>query len=411
MPRQLPWMNKAAHSRTRVKQPPAKKQRVASDFDDDFFDGTVLASSKGKQQAADSDDDLPDLPAEPSTPRTKTRTKDALHKKRAESSSPPPIADLEKPRVEFMHEGVSKFDLRDDEWMMVEDEFLETAKLFTRHLHIAEYEKLKETIEEKKKEVDIMRPVIAEAKMSSEGAMKEKAKALEKKQKKAIQDVFALQDNEEGEEMMSSRASFGRSTSSFTSAKRTACSLPKRSPTSRAARESDSEDLDAIKSAPRTTKKTSLSSMRHTAASSKFASPHLTNTEIATPFTATKPSTTSRLNRETPFDMLDDYTPRKSQSIPKPSADPLAPRASYISKSSPLSSSPVKSPLVPSVTPKSSKLGRSVDLSDDWGGNGLGKETANRLAKKKADREQEKKDQERTERTSIKSDEIPTFLF
>ncbi|KAH7388629.1 hypothetical protein BKA66DRAFT_415082 [Pyrenochaeta sp. MPI-SDFR-AT-0127] len=196
MPRKLPWMNKGGGSRIQAKQPPAKKQCAVSDIDDGFFDGTVLASSRKDQEPADeSDNDFPDLPAEPSTPRTKSR-KDALFTKRAQSSSPPPIADLEQPPIESMRMGVSKFDLRDDEWMMVEDEFLETAKLFTRHLHIAEYEKLKERIEEKKKEAKAARPVVANAKMSVEGAMKEKATVQEQKQRKAIRDVYASHDDD-----------------------------------------------------------------------------------------------------------------------------------------------------------------------------------------------------------------------
>ncbi|KAF2833155.1 hypothetical protein CC86DRAFT_278092 [Ophiobolus disseminans] len=208
MPRQLPWANKSAGGRAQLKQPPKPKAgtRALSDSDDDFFDGTVLAgSSKGKGKAIrdveDSGDDLPDLPAEPSTPRTKGRTKDALRNKRAQSSSPPPIQDHVQPEVEYMRTGASRFDLRDDEWMMVEDEFLETAKLFTRHLHIAEYQKLKERIEAKKAEqVQAVRPVIIDGKMSAEGMMKKKAEVQEKRQIKAIQDVFASQIDDDEED-------------------------------------------------------------------------------------------------------------------------------------------------------------------------------------------------------------------
>jgi len=39
---------------------------------------------------------------------------------------------------------------QDDKWVMVEDEFLETAKLFTRHLHHAEYQRLKLLAKERK---------------------------------------------------------------------------------------------------------------------------------------------------------------------------------------------------------------------------------------------------------------------
>ena len=95
----------------------ATKSRTTTAIDDDFFDGTVLASSRGRSN--ESDDDLPGFPIVVSTPRTNARTKDALRSEREGSSSPPPIDDLEQPLVEGMHKGVSKFDLRDDEWMMV----------------------------------------------------------------------------------------------------------------------------------------------------------------------------------------------------------------------------------------------------------------------------------------------------
>ncbi|KAF2034977.1 hypothetical protein EK21DRAFT_55675 [Setomelanomma holmii] len=204
MPRQLPWLNKGAGSRTQVKQTPKARARTTTrdDIEDDFFDGTVLASpSKGKARATrsneDSKDELPDPPARSSVRRANASNDVAVRRSRAPSSSPPPIQEFIQPQIEYMRTGISKFDLRDDEWMMVEDEFLETAKLFTRHLHIAEYKKLKERIEAKKKQVGVARPVVAGEKMSFEGGMKEKAKAQEKKQQKAIRDVFVSRHDED----------------------------------------------------------------------------------------------------------------------------------------------------------------------------------------------------------------------
>ena len=54
MPRQLPWLNKGSGSRTQVKKPskPAPKSRVQSDIDDDFFEGTPLASSRSAKAPA-----------------------------------------------------------------------------------------------------------------------------------------------------------------------------------------------------------------------------------------------------------------------------------------------------------------------------------------------------------------------
>ncbi|EUC50134.1 hypothetical protein COCMIDRAFT_82736 [Bipolaris oryzae ATCC 44560] len=205
MPRRLPWAKKDITG-AKATNPHADLESQISGDDDDFLENVIAASSsKGNRQASESDDDLPNLPPEPSTPHTKSRTKDAWRKGREVSSSPPPLAgDLEQPRVEYMHDAISKFDLRDDEWMMVEDEFLETAKLFTRHLHIAEYEKLKEMIEEKKKGADVPRPVVPNAKMSDIGTMKDRAKVQEQKQKRALQDVFASQEDDGTQEQTTS---------------------------------------------------------------------------------------------------------------------------------------------------------------------------------------------------------------
>jgi hypothetical protein len=49
--------------------------------------------------------------------------------------------------------------------MMVEDEFLDVAKSFTRHVHLAEYEKLKEMIKVAKA---VARPVVSDAQPSEE---------------------------------------------------------------------------------------------------------------------------------------------------------------------------------------------------------------------------------------------------
>ncbi|KAF1841105.1 uncharacterized protein K460DRAFT_371095 [Cucurbitaria berberidis CBS 394.84] len=433
MPRQLPWLNKGSGSSAQVKHPPkpVKKRSVASDINDDFFDGTVLASSsKGKGRAVPdevaSDDDLPDLPTEPSTSHRNSTTNNGVHKKRAPSSSPPPMADLEQPQIESMDKGLSKFDLRDDEWMMVEDEFLETAKLFTRHLHIAEYERLKERIEEKKKEAEVARPVVADAKLSVEGAMKEKAKVQEKKQRKAIRDVFASQDDED-EDADNNRASMGpppRAVTSFLSGSRRAPpNTSKSTSNSYAARDSDSDDLDApqrpvkLTPAPRATATTAPAPIRHTAATLKSASSSLANTNAtasfakpAPPLPTAKPR--SRISRATPFDMLDDYTPRKTHTSPKPAPNQ---RASLSSEKSPQSPSPAKhSTALDSV--KSGKGARSVDLFDDWGpgkkhaSSSVSKGSTDQHTKRKSQREKEDNDEEKR-RKLVKLDDIPTFLF
>ncbi|OAK98565.1 hypothetical protein IQ06DRAFT_224785 [Phaeosphaeriaceae sp. SRC1lsM3a] len=202
MPRQLPWLNKGSGSRTQTKQPAKAKAGTAapSDIDDDFFDGTVLAgASKGKGKAVQVDEESDK--ESPILTSTGSGSRDGVRKVRAPSSSPPPIADHVQPEVEEMRKGISKFELRDDEWMMVEDEFLETAKLFTRHMRLAEYQDLKEQIEAKKREqVQAPRQTVAGGKLSAEKSMKKKAEVQEKRQRKALQDVFALQDDDNNAE-------------------------------------------------------------------------------------------------------------------------------------------------------------------------------------------------------------------
>lgn len=385
MPRQLPWLSTGGGSRTKLKQPPkARTDRTPhSDIDDDFFDGTVLASSskcKGKAALDDEDpeNDLPDLPTGRSTVRNRSGTKEASNKTRAPSSSPPPIADHVQPQIEYMRKATSKFDLRDDEWMMVEDEFLETAKLFTRHLHIAEYKKLKERIEAKKKEqVQAPRPVVAGAKLSAEGLTKKKAEVQAKRQHKAIRDVFTSQDDEDEDvdEATPSR---------LTTLKRPA--FPALAP------DSDSEDLDLSRpvvrkftSRPTAPKPTMSANPTHVPASTtSFAKPALP---------ATRPRGTARKSRFN-IDMLDDYVPPANRTS---STDATKAQASP---------SPARSSAHTSVrSPALAKPPVYTKASDTWS-LGLSKETAERLAKRKAEREKERE----TKKKSVKLEDIPTFL-
>ncbi|KAF2638089.1 hypothetical protein P280DRAFT_471750 [Massarina eburnea CBS 473.64] len=137
-----------------------------------------------------------------------------------------------------MDKGVDKFDLRDDEFMMVEDELLQTAKLFTRHLHLAEYEKMKTEIEEKKSRNEkTPRPVVVGVKPSIEGQFKKKAH----EQAKAQNTFFDAEDASEQEE------------SSMRQAAMTNRTIP--STKTRVNNGSDSDDLDAPQP-PTTTKYT-----------------------------------------------------------------------------------------------------------------------------------------------------------
>ncbi|KAI9713275.1 MAG: hypothetical protein M1820_001262 [Bogoriella megaspora] len=79
----------------------------------------------------------------------------------------------------------------DDKWIMVEDEFLETARQYTQHLHHAEYVRLKHSIKaEKASEIkSIVRPTVNEEQLSSERKKALDAKAVSRKQQDALQDI------------------------------------------------------------------------------------------------------------------------------------------------------------------------------------------------------------------------------
>lgn len=124
MPRTLPWLVQGAEKKKERKKKevhsssPAPRQRQSrkrSSSPDDLVDS-----------------DLNDLPARDD----KKGKKKAFD--RSPSTSPAPAAPA-APEVEYMREG---FDA-DDIYMMVEDEFDSTARLFTQHIHHAEYQRLR----------------------------------------------------------------------------------------------------------------------------------------------------------------------------------------------------------------------------------------------------------------------------
>ncbi|KAF9695919.1 hypothetical protein EKO04_005838 [Ascochyta lentis] len=410
MPRQLPW--KSNGSRTQTVKPSSrslKTSEIPDDIDDDFFDGTVLTNSKSKgktKAASDSDDSPADLPTESSRPRTK-KASSLKSKDRAPSSSPPPLADYALPHTETMHKGVSKFDLQDDEWMMVEDEFLETAKLFTRHLHIAEYDRLKASIEAKKKEAEVARPVVAGAKRSVEGAMKERARVQDSKQKKAIRDVFTSQGDESDEDKALYRSKPSRSMPT----------IAKPRPATSGSRDTDSDDLDAPRvPKPKAAAPTPVPATRPLYASSHASKPATSSfTKPALPATTAPARPRARASRMTPFDMLDEYTPPKDDSKPRSTITSTKLRVSSSSKprSQSISSDPSSPQTTQTTTAKTIKSRRSLDLLDEWGAvaeaSGVNREAAGHIAKRRAEREKAKDGKK--ERSATKLDDIPTFLF
>ncbi|KAF2798670.1 hypothetical protein K505DRAFT_414223 [Melanomma pulvis-pyrius CBS 109.77] len=380
MPRQLPWLSSSSGTKTQVKtsaKAAGKGRRRGFDSDDDdFFAGTVLDSPRIEKERADprkSDDELPEL-------LTLADRKGKKRIDRAPSSSPPPISNLAPPRIEFMHKGVNRSDLRDDEWRMVEDEFLATAKLFTQHAHLADYERWKES---KSTKTVILRPVVPTASPSVEASFHQKAKAQAKAQRKALDDVgkydFATPSRASSTKLPSS-AVLGRSKSGSavssepvdSSVSRVSYKDPAPRRKAHFSESSDGDDLDA----PQRPAQSRPASTSHT-----FIKPALPS----------KAGTArQRPVRATSFDFLDDPPPTKS---------------SYSSAHQPSTSKYSQT--------SASKPKRSLDLLDDFDDfpkrTTLPKEqTDRRLAKRRAD---QKKEGEREKRKSVKLDDIPTFLF
>lgn len=116
MPRTLPWLGDAAKSKSGLGRgslfTPAPKRKADTSDEEDLVDDNLNVIRSG--------------------------TPDSKPKKRADrtpSTSPPPAP----PDVEYMREGYNA----DDVYLMVEDEFLSTAKAYTQHIHHAEYVRLK----------------------------------------------------------------------------------------------------------------------------------------------------------------------------------------------------------------------------------------------------------------------------
>lgn len=132
----LPWL-KGSSTQTTPNAKPTRARR------EDAVSGTpARASAKRrrlsppKAQHSDSDSDLNATGL--STPQRKARHEPT---NRNPSSSPPPPIPTE---AEPMRAGLRA----DDQWIMVEDELLATAKLFTRQLHHEEYQRLKRLVKD-----------------------------------------------------------------------------------------------------------------------------------------------------------------------------------------------------------------------------------------------------------------------
>ncbi|GAB1318722.1 hypothetical protein MFIFM68171_08932 [Madurella fahalii] len=139
MPRQLPWKVKSENTT----QSPSRPKAAASP-----------APSASRSPAHHPTP----TPKSDSTPGPSSKLRHGLGRSsiRSPSTSPPP----EPLKEEFMIEGVDQ----DDKYRMVEDEFLAVAGDFTRHLHTAEYQRLKNLAKSQNAETiqNISRPVTGE---------------------------------------------------------------------------------------------------------------------------------------------------------------------------------------------------------------------------------------------------------
>ncbi|KAL5408092.1 hypothetical protein PMIN04_011524 [Paraphaeosphaeria minitans] len=401
--RQLPWAIKDSGKKPIVK-PPSAKQAVQSDIDDGFFDGTVMESSRRSRERANLDNDFPGSSSR--FTNTTRKGRETSRSARLPSSSPPPIAaDLPPPTTEYMLTGVDKFDLRDDEWMMVEDELLQTAKLFTQHLHLAEYKTLKTKIEELRSET-AARPVVSNTKPSVEGHFKRKAQEQARKQKKALNEVISTRGSDSEGDEEPQRAVPDR----------TAPSLPLAIPLSTArapANEtaSDSDDLDMPERPPTTKLSTIL--LKATANNAPAKRP-----EVFVKPALKTPSKPARVQRRIVWDDWDELNASPKPLMPAPSplrtpyqaSSPMktVEPSTHRQSSSPTTSLPTLiTKQIHNVASVPSKRPTTILDDDDLNPpkrNHLAKDTVDRLAKRKADMDREKKKEQ-------KYDDIPTFLF
>ncbi|KAL4807707.1 hypothetical protein BDV18DRAFT_135884 [Aspergillus unguis] len=117
------------------------------------------------------------------------------------SSPSPPTSPIQRcPSEEFLQEGLDK----DDIYMMVEDEFYTVAQTFTRHLHYAEFVRLKKEAKLRNAATiaDIARPTDGITPVSAELKKKTAAEQLRMRQMEGIDAALGKQDQEEvGDEL------------------------------------------------------------------------------------------------------------------------------------------------------------------------------------------------------------------
>jgi hypothetical protein len=173
MPRTLPWLTDAAKKKEGRKAGPSsspKRKRASSDEEDLV------------------DDDLNII--RPLTPERKPKKR----ANRTPSTSPPPAP----PSVKYMREGYNA----DDAYLMVEDEFLSTAKMYTQHIHHAEYVRLKKLARSRGAGMldAIARPTDGRTEQSTALRMKLEAAEKDEKIKNGIKQLGQEDESSEAED-------------------------------------------------------------------------------------------------------------------------------------------------------------------------------------------------------------------
>ena len=178
MARTLPWLKSGtATSLHPARQKPAKRQRMLDPQSDSDPDNNVNPRAVAK----------PKRPAVPAAgkPRQILNTNQplTLPPERTPSTSPPP----QPPTEEFMRPGLSA----DDIYIMVEDEFHAVAQTFTKHLHHAEYIRLRNAAKERNASTinNISRPVALDTTMREETRKKKEAEARQVKINDALESI------------------------------------------------------------------------------------------------------------------------------------------------------------------------------------------------------------------------------
>ncbi|KAL8931546.1 MAG: hypothetical protein Q9211_006882 [Gyalolechia sp. 1 TL-2023] len=196
MPRTLPWLKDQGASKAKAPAlVSAKRLRPPSPHSDSSEDARSAQRlrARPRREAAQRAGQTTATPF-------RFRVLTWLNQGRTPSTSPPPAP----PSIEYMHEGLS----HDDIYIMVEDEFLATAQLFTSHLHHAEYVRLKNAAKARNAALsNTARPTDSITAMRVETMKKKQAEARAGKNKSALDEMkanarenIAVNDNHTDEE-------------------------------------------------------------------------------------------------------------------------------------------------------------------------------------------------------------------